>query len=152
MSQLKQMKQYHYPKNKIVCYYNMKYDKTYYNSLVRSPLTPPSYVFSLVWPVLYLTLVIAFYFIYTNKSCKGFCTPLVYFSIQMAFNLIWTTLFFKWKMPTLALIDLVLIVAFTGLTLTSLYNNYKQAFYVMIPYSLWIIFALYLNTYIVLNN
>ena len=130
----------------------MKYNKTYYNSLVRSPLTPPSYIFSIVWPILYLTLVIAFYYIYTNDSCKGMCSPLIYFTIQMGFNLIWTTLFFTWKMPTVALIDLILIVMFTSLTMISLYNDYKDAFYVMIPYSLWSLFALYLNTYIVLNN
>jgi benzodiazapine receptor len=130
----------------------MKYDKTYYNSLVRSPLTPPSYVFSIVWPILYLTLAIAFFYIYTNKKCVGFCTPLVYFSIQLVFNLIWTTLFFKLKMPTIALLDLILIVSFTLITLSTLFNDYKNAFYVMLPYTCWILFALYLNTYIVFNN
>lgn len=139
-------------KNKIAYYYNMKYDKTYYNSLTRSPFTPLSYIFSIVWPILYLTLAIAFYYIYTNESCKGLCSPLIYFTVQLAFNLIWTTLFFKLKMPTVALIDLILIVTFTLITMVSLYNDYKRAFYIMIPYSLWITFALYLNTYIVLNN
>ena len=130
----------------------MSYDKTYYNTLVRSPFTPPSYVFSIVWSVLYLSLAIVFYLIYTSEFCVGLCNPLIYFSIQMGMNLIWTTLFFKWKKPKLALLDLIGIVLFTLLTMKSLYTSYKTAFMVMIPYTLWILFALYLNAYIVFNN
>ena len=130
----------------------MSYDNTFYNTLKRSPLTPPSYIFSIIWPILYLTLILVFHFIYTNPKCYGFCEPLVYFTIQLAFNLIWTTLFFRLKQPVLALIDLSLIVIFTIITMTTLFKNYKKAFYIMIPYTLWIIFALYLNTYIVLYN
>ena len=124
----------------------------YYNRLNKSPLTPPSYVFSIVWPILYLSLALVFYNIYTSEKCVGFCTPLVYFSIQMVFNLLWTTLFFKLQMPTLALLDLLCIVIFTLLTMKSLYKNYKASFFIMLPYTLWILFALYLNLHIVVNN
>jgi tryptophan-rich sensory protein len=56
------------------------------------------------------------------------------------------------QMPRLALLDLALIVGFTLLTMHSLYSNYRNAFYVMLPYTLWILFAFYLNFYIVVNN
>ena len=125
---------------------------SYYNTLVRSPLTPPNYVFSIVWPILYFTLAIVFALIYSSPKCIGLCNPLVYFSIQMAFNVIWTTLFFKLKKPTLAFIDLSLIVLFTLATLRSLYKDYRLAFYIMLPYTAWIMFALYLNGYIVFKN
>ena len=130
----------------------MKYDKTFYNSLNRSILTPPSYVFGIVWPILYFSLAIVFFLVKTSPKCVNFCTPLQYFSIQLIFNLLWTTLFFKLQMPHLALLDLALIVGFTLLTMDSLYSNYRNAFYVMLPYTLWILFALYLNAYIVINN
>ena len=138
--------------NKITGNYKMKYDKTFYNSLNRSSFTPPSYIFGIVWPILYFSLAIVFFLVKTSPKCVNFCTPLQYFSIQLIFNLLWTTLFFRLQMPRLALLDLALIVGFTLLTMHSLYSNYRNAFYVMLPYTLWIMFAFYLNIYIVVNN
>lgn len=137
---------------KITYKYSMKFSKTYYDSLHRSSLTPPSYIFSIVWPILYFSLAIVFFLVKTSPKCVNFCSPLVYFSVQLLFNLLWTTLFFRLQMPTVALLDLGIIVIFTLITMYTLYSDYRIAFYVMIPYTLWIMFALYLNYYIVMYN
>lgn len=130
----------------------MKYDKSWYSKLDRSSLSPPSWVFGIVWPILYISMAVAAYLIWTHRKCFPLCPPLVFFLIQLGFNLIWTTLFFKNKQPRMALIDLILIIVFTIITMIKFKKVYPIATYILIPYFLWLCFAFYLNLHIVLNN
>ena len=126
--------------------------KEWYNSLKKSKITPPNYVFPIVWSILYTLMGIAFYKIYMNKKCVGFCIPLIIFLIQLFFNLIWTTLFFKYRLFKLALLDTGLIIVFTIITIKYFYNISKIAAYLLIPYICWLSLAFYLNLYIVIKN
>jgi len=133
-------------------YKNNKYDKLWYNKINKSSLTPSSWIFSVVWPILYFTLFISFIIIKKSKKCINFCNPLKYFSIQLVLNLLWTTLFFKYKRTILALIDILLIILFTIITIIKFHNIDKFASYILMPYLMWLIFAFYLNLYIVIFN
>ena len=77
---------------------------------------------------------------------------MTYFFIQLAMNLIWTTLFFKWKLLVPALVLLFLILLFTYYTYKKFKAINKIAGYLLIPYMLWLCVAISLNTYIVVNN
>ena len=124
----------------------------WYKNLNKSKLTPPSWIFGVVWPILYILMAISFYIVYVNKLCVDFCVPLVYFMIQLFFNLIWTKLFFSLKKPVLALIDIILILIFTLITYHKFNKISKTASLLLLPYIIWLSFALYLNIYIVLYN
>jgi tryptophan-rich sensory protein len=124
----------------------------WYKNLKKSKLNPPGYVFKWVWPTLYLLMAIALTMVWTNKKCFPYCSAVTFFCIQLAFNLIWTTLFFKQKKPFLALLDIGVILLFTLLTYEKFLKVSKFAAYLLIPYIVWISFAGYLNLYIVLNN
>lgn len=124
----------------------------FYKTLNKSSLTPPNWVFSFVWPVLYVMMFISLSLVWNNKKCFPYCNAITFFLIQLGFNLIWTTLFFKLQRPLLALIDILLILFFTIVTFTKFININKTAGYLLLPYLLWLSFALYLNTYIVINN
>ena len=130
----------------------MNYDKKWYKSLKNSPLTPPDYVFGIVWPILYITMFIAFVLVAVSSKCKYVCFPLVIFLVGLFFNLIWSYLFFTLKQPVIAGIDLVIMYILNLLTLFYFYKITPIATYILIPYTLWITFALYLNMYIILNN
>ena len=130
----------------------MKYNKEWYNSLKKSKLSPPSYVFGIVWPILYMTMFIAFLIVANNSKCKFYCFPLLLFLIGLFFNLIWTYIFFTLQKPFLAAVDLVIIYILNLLTLFYFYKITPIATYILIPYTLWITFALYLNINIILNN
>lgn len=130
----------------------MKYNKKWYNSLNRSQFSPPDWVFGIVWPILYTLMAISLYLVWTNKKCYPFCKPLYFFFIQLAFNLIWTTLFFVYKKPLLALLDIILILAFTIITYLQFQKINTKASYILIPYIAWLCFALYLNLFIVMKN
>ena len=124
----------------------------WYKNLKKSKLNPPSYVFKWVWPILYLLMAVSLAIVWTNKKCFPYCSAVTFFCIQLAFNLIWTTLFFKQKKPLLALLDIGVILLFTLVTYEKFQKISSFAALLLVPYIIWISFAAYLNLYIVLNN
>ena len=116
----------------------------WYLSLNKSELNPPSYVFGIVWPILYVLMMISAYLTY--KKIYGI------FLIQLAFNAAWSWLFFRFQMPLISLIDIYLLVALNLYITALMYRENKLAFILFIPYVLWISFASYLNLFIVINN
>ena len=116
----------------------------WYLSLNKSELNPPSYVFGIVWPILYVLMMISAYLAY--KKIYGI------FLIQLVFNAAWSWLFFRFQMPLISLIDIYLLVALNLYITALMYRENKLAFILFIPYVLWISFASYLNLYIVINN
>lgn len=127
-------------------------NREWYLSLNKSKLTPPGYVFGIVWPILYLLLGISFLLTIKSPKCIGFCSPLVFFTIQMILNLIWTTVFFRVKMMKTALILIYSIIALTIVAFTRMLPVNSTAALLLIPYLLWLCFASYLNLYIVVKN
>lgn len=128
------------------------YNKQWYNTLEKSPLSPPNYVFGIVWPILYVMMFLSLYLVWTNQKCYPYCPPITLFIVHLALNMMWTTIFFKWQMPKLALLDLILILGLVGLSYTQFYQIQKVSAYLLIPYLLWLCFALHLNLYIVVYN
>ena len=124
----------------------------WYKSLNKAPWTPPSYVFGIVWPILYVLMGISFLLVWKNKKCFPYCSPLTYFLIQLGFNLIWTTLFFVMKKPLLALFDICLIIYFAIQTYNRFIKIDRLAAYLLVPYLLWLLLAFSMNFYIVLMN
>ncbi len=125
---------------------------TWYKDLNRAPWTPPDYVFGIVWSILYTLMIISLLIIFLDKKCYPYCLPMTYFFIQLAMNLIWTTVFFKWKLLVPALVLLFLILLFTYYAYKKFKTINKIAGYLLIPYILWLCVAISLNTYIVVNN
>ena len=109
----------------------------WYLSLNKSELNPPSYVFGIVWPILYVLMMISAYLAY-NKIYGIFL-------IQLAFNAAWSWLFFRFQMPLISLIDIYLLIALNLYITSLMYRENKLAFILFIPYVLWISFASYLN-------
>ena len=118
----------------------------WYDYLNKSKLTPPDWVFGVVWTVLYILIGLSFGL---NKPNKNDTKLIVFFTLQLVFNLIWTSIFFKFKMIKLALFDLFLTLLFTILYFIESNNIGK---YLLIPYILWLLLAFYLNAYIVYFN
>ena len=116
----------------------------WYLSLNKSELNPPSYVFGIVWPILYVLMMISAYLAY--KKIYGILL------IQLAFNAAWSWLFFGFQMPLISLIDIYLLIALNLYITALMYRENRLAFILFIPYVLWISFASYLNLFIVINN
>ena len=116
----------------------------WYLTLHKSQLNPPSYIFGLVWPILYILMMVSAFLTYK----KVFSV----FLIQLIFNAAWSWLFFRFQMPLVALFDIYILIIINIYLLYLMYKESKIGFLLFIPYVLWISFASYLNLFIVINN
>ena len=117
---------------------------SWYLLLDKSELNPPSYVFGIVWPILYILMMVSAFL--AHKKVFSI------FIIQLFFNAAWSWLFFRFQMPLIALLDIYLLIALNIYILNLMYKESKMAFFLFIPYVVWISFASYLNLFIVINN
>ena len=117
---------------------------SWYLLLNKSELNPPSYVFGLVWPILYIFMMVSAFL--AHKKIFSL------FIVQLFFNAIWSWLFFRFQMPLVALLDIYLLIVINIYILNLMYKENKLAFFLFVPYVLWISFASYLNLFIVINN
>ena len=117
---------------------------SWYLSLNKSELNPPSYVFGIVWPILYILMIVSAFLAYKKVF--------LFFIIQLFFNATWSWLFFRFQMPLIALLDIYLLIAINIYILNLMYKENKLSFFLFIPYVFWISFASYLNLFIVINN
>lgn len=121
----------------------------WYKELKKSPLTPPSWVFGYAWTILY-SLIIASFLLYINA--KYTCTGVVLYIVQFAINLMWSDIFFEQRRICTALIHLVILNVLVFFTYKEFQKVSDTAASLLIPYMVWILFALYLNYYICANN
>lgn len=109
--------------------------------LKRAPSSrfqPPGYVFSIVWPLLYLSMGYASYRI--SKITK---LPTVYF-VQLLLNFSWSIVYTRLGV-TPGLINIVLLLFFVMLTYNDFHQIDTSAANILLPYIAWITFATFLN-------
>ena len=117
---------------------------TWYVDLVKSPLNPPSFVFGIVWPILYaLMAFVAFQS--ADKIWKLFIP-------QLILNAAWSWIFFYMHAPLLALINISILIFLNQKILVILNNESRLLFWLYLPYVLWLTFAAFLNASIVFLN
>lgn len=121
-----------------------------YNYLVNPPLSPPSYLFPIVWSILYLLIGISYY-IYRKNNNDNLLTIKLYY-IQLILNYLWSIIFFTLKLRTLAVIWIIVLAITIIYLMIRFYKEERTSFYLFIPYILWVLFATYLNIGIVVLN
>ena len=116
----------------------------WYQTLNKSDLNPPGYVFGIVWPILYILMSVSAYRTFTD-------TGRVFF-IQLVFNTAWSWMFFSFHMPLVALLNIWLLIYLNASLTLKMYKIDRLSAILYSPYVLWLLFASYLNLFIVLNN
>ena len=125
----------------------------WYNGLVKSGLTPPGWLFSVAWSVLYILLGVALYLIIVHtKKHLDKMRAYVLFGIQLLLNGLWSYVFFGAHAPGIALVLLLTLFVVAAWMAREFDKVDRRAAYCVIPYLLWMIFAFYLNAYIVWMN
>ena len=117
---------------------------TWYVDLVKSPLNPPSFVFGIVWPILYALMAFVS-FKSADKIWKLFIP-------QLILNAAWSWIFFYMHAPLLALINISILIFLNQKILVILNNESRLLFWLYLPYVLWLTFAAFLNASIVFLN
>ena len=120
-----------------------------YEMMYRPPLSPPGWIFPVVWGVLYLLMGIAAWMVSTSENPER-KHALALYAAQLAVNALWPILYFRLDAPLAALAVLALLWYLVYLTLKAFFRISTPAGICMIPYLLWISFAFYLNLSVVL--
>ena len=124
----------------------------WYISLTKPPLTPPTSYFPVAWSVLYFLMTISFFIIITKTNSKDKLYATNLFLIQLIFNFLWSYIFFDMKSIGLALVDVILLLVVLIFTVFYFFKLSKLAGWLLVPYLLQVIFALYLNLGILILN
>lgn len=128
------------------------YNSFWYNNLARPFLSPPAYIFTPVWIVLYLTMALALILYIREFSIKEKSWGYIFFAVQLVLNLLWSPVFFGLQNIALALVVLVFLDMFVLLTIKTFYSISKISGLIIVPYFIWLLFATYLNIgYLFLN-
>lgn len=124
-----------------------------YMSLNRPALSPPGWLFPVVWTVLYILMGIASYYVYTSDAPPEVIRhALEIYGLQLFFNFFWSFIFFSFAQYFVAFIWLLLLWAAIILTISRFKPLSSVAAALLVPYLLWVTFAGYLNLSVYLLN
>ena len=122
-------------------------------SLNQPPLSPPGWLFPVVWTVLYILMGAASYLVYESDAPKReISRALTYYGLQLFFNFFWSIFFFNFGLYYFSFAWLIAMLVLIIITTVMFYSINKTAAYLMIPYIIWVVFAGYLNLGVALLN
>jgi translocator protein len=114
--------------------------------LVKPDFSPPSWIFPLVWTLLYFLMAVAIYRILIWGSYgKRVNKAVLYFIIQLLLNYLWSIIFFRFQLYGFAFLELLLMLFYIIRTTLEFAKIDRGAAWLMIPYILWVGFAGLLN-------
>ena len=124
-----------------------------YEELARPPLSPPGWLFPVVWTLLYIMMGAASYRVYVLRwPVDARRSALRLYALQLAVNALWPLLFFRFSLWWASAVWLVLLIALVAMTEAAFKRLDDLAALLLAPYLLWCIFALYLNAGVALLN
>lgn len=118
-----------------------------YSTIITPPLAPPSFLFPVVWTILFILMGISAAMIY-NTETAGLPqrkSALYTYALSLVFNFFWSIIFFNQRMFLFAFIWLLGLIFLIVRTIMKYYKINPAAAYLQIPYLLWVCFAGYLN-------
>ena len=124
-----------------------------YQVINQPPLSPPAWVFPLVWSALYIAMGEAAYRVLTSGADKGqIKKALIAYGVQLFLNFLWPLFFFGGQMYLTAFIILIILWVAVFITTRRFSRIDENAGDLLLPYLLWVTFAGYLNLGVFLLN
>ncbi|MBR5798422.1 MAG: tryptophan-rich sensory protein [Lachnospiraceae bacterium] len=112
----------------------------------KPPLSPPGWLFPVVWTILYTLMGIASYLIYMSDSdTKTKEKALSVYGYQLVVNFLWPVFFFSFEWYLFSFFWLLLLWVLVVWTIRLFAEIAKPAAYLLVPYLIWLTFAAYLN-------
>ncbi|MCI4644698.1 MAG: tryptophan-rich sensory protein [Hyphomonadaceae bacterium] len=128
-------------------------EDAWYAGLNKASLTPPDWVFGVVWPVLYVLMAVSAILVRRAAGSFEACSKsLGLFFAQLIPNLAWSYAFFGFSQPMLALLIIATLWVMILAMIASFRRWSQRAAWLQLPYLIWISFAAYLNAFIVAAN
>jgi len=112
----------------------------------KSSLTPPNWVFPVVWNILFFLIALSLFFSWTSAKSKLEKKKVgILFAINLLLNAIWSLLFFELQNPKIAFIELIFLWLSILSLIIGMWKISRTSSYLLIPYFLWVSFASILN-------
>lgn len=125
----------------------------YFKLLEKPPLSPPGWLFPVVWSVLYVLMGVASYFVLeSDASAEEKGGALKIYFLQLAFNFLWSIFFFNLELYAFSFIWLLTLLFLIIITAVRFWRIDRRAGLLMLPYIAWVVFAGYLNLGIAVLN
>ena len=121
---------------------------TWYVTLEKPVFNPPNWIFGPVWTLLFLLMGVALYLVWDHRVIfhkHKVDHAIEVFLLQMILNVLWSWLFFGAKMPLWAFGEIVILWGAILWNIIVFYRVRKWAGYLLIPYIVWVSFAIVLN-------
>ncbi|MBO5363881.1 MAG: tryptophan-rich sensory protein [Clostridia bacterium] len=118
-----------------------------YSELVTPPLSPPGWLFPIVWTVLYTLMGVSSALVWENRSINPGAANcgILYYGASLIFNFLWSIFFFNFRWLLFSFIWLLILLYLILRTIVCYKKVSPIAAYLQIPYALWVAFAGYLN-------
>lgn len=123
-----------------------------FSQLKQPPLSPPAWLFPVVWTVLYFLMGVSMAMVWRSSRGQHRRDAVTLWGIQLAVNFFWTILFFNLHARLFAFIWLVLLFVCVVLMTAEFRRWNRSAAWLQVPYLLWLVFAAYLNMAVYLLN
>ncbi len=112
---------------------------------IRVSITPPNWIFPVVWNVLFFLIALSLYFAWIAGDKNEKKKIALVFAINLALNVIWSVIFFGYKLTQLAFFELILLwISILAMILITRKIS-KKAAWLLVPYLVWVSFAGVLN-------
>ena len=122
-----------------------------YDKINPPPLSPPGWLFPVVWSILYVLMGVSAAIIFTSDSAQK-DDALFFYAISLVLNFSWSIFFFNMQSFIISFIILVALWLSILITIIKYYKINKPAAWLQLPYLLWVTFAGYLNLAIAILN
>jgi tryptophan-rich sensory protein len=114
----------------------------WYRALNKPSWTPPNWLFPVAWTLLYLLMSLAAMRV---AQLPGSGQALAFWGAQIAFNTLWTPVFFGLYRMGAAMVVILGLWLFVALTMVSFWGHDWLAGAMMLPYLVWVTVAGALN-------
>ncbi|HYB11492.1 MAG TPA: TspO/MBR family protein [Alphaproteobacteria bacterium] len=118
----------------------------WYATLLKPEWAPPNSVLSSVWSVLYALMALAAWLVWRESGWRNGKRALLLYAGQLTFNFLWPILFFGLECPFAAMIDAMVLWAVLLATLLDFRLHSTLATAALVPYLLWVSYAVCLNS------
>ncbi len=115
-------------------------------TLNQPPLSPPAWLFPVVWTILYTLMGISSYLVLVSEGeSKERTDALAVYFYQLVVNFLWPVFFFSFQWYLFAFVWLLFLWVLVAIMIWRFWSISKVAAYINIPYLIWLTFAAYLN-------
>lgn len=122
-----------------------------YKEINRPALSPPGWIFPVVWTILFILMGIASYIIYESDSPNK-AKALTIYVVQLLLNLSWSLVFFNLDQYWISVAIIIALDILIALNIAFFGSISKVAAFLLLPYMIWALFATYLNISIAMLN